>query len=173
MSQTVAELRDDPNVAYAVPNYRAHASAHAQRPAPATGSGTSSARFGIAMPEAWALALHARRARRQRAPLVAVLDSGVAYERRGRYRRAPDLRRSHLREGLRLRGHDRHPNDVFGHGTHVAGTIAQTTNNGSAPPGIAYRARIMPLRVLDSEGAGDSVAIARGDPLRGQATAWT
>ena len=58
-------------------------------------------------------------------------------------------------------GHDQHPNDVFGHGTHVAGTIAQSTNNGSATAGIAYRARIMPLRVLDSKGEGDSVAISR------------
>ena len=83
---------------------------------------------------------------------MAVLDSGVAYERRGRYRRAPDLRRSTFVKGYDFVGHDRHPNDVFGHGTHVAGTIAQATNNGSAPPGIAYRARIMPLRVLDWRG---------------------
>jgi serine protease len=48
-----------------------------------------------------------------------------------------------------------------GHGTHVAGTIAETTNNKSGAAGIAYRARIMPLRVLDSEGAGDTSDIAR------------
>ena len=50
---------------------------------------------------------------------------------------------------------------MFGHGTHVAGTIAQTTNNGIGTAGIAYNAKIMPLRVLDSNGEGDSVAIAR------------
>jgi serine protease len=43
----------------------------------------------------------------------------------------------------------------------VAGTIAQTTNNGIATAGIAYNAKIMPLRVLDSNGEGDSAAIAR------------
>ena len=45
------------------------------------------------MEEAWAIAIH-RGAPGGRGALVAVLDSGVAYERRGRYRRAPDLRRS-------------------------------------------------------------------------------
>ena len=43
----------------------------------------------------------------------------------------------------------------------MAGTIAQTTNNGVGTAGIAYNAKIMPLRVLDSNGEGDSAAIAR------------
>ena len=93
---------------------------------------------------------------------MAVLDSGVAYENRGRYRRAPDFRRITFVKGYDFVGRDRHPNDVFGHGTHVAGTIAQATNNRLGTAGIAYRARIMPLRVLDWKGSGDSVAIARG-----------
>jgi len=44
----------------------------------------------------------------------------------------------------------------------VAGTIAESTNNRVGTAGIAYGARIMPVRVLDSDGAGDTVAIARG-----------
>jgi serine protease len=56
---------------------------------------------------------------------------------------------------------DRFPNDAFGHGTHVTGTIAQTTNNAYGSAGIAYKAKIMPLRVLDGQGAGDSASIAR------------
>jgi serine protease len=51
--------------------------------------------------------------------------------------------------------------DENGHGTHVAGTIAQTTNNRIGTAGIAYNAQIMPLQVLDSIGEGDTVAIAR------------
>ena len=43
----------------------------------------------------------------------------------------------------------------------MAGTIAQTTGNGIATAGIAYNAKIMPLRVLDDQGSGDSAAIAR------------
>ena len=96
-----------------------------------------------------------------RGAVVAVLDSGVAYERYGRYRRAPDLRRSTFVHPWDFIQRDRHPNDVYGHGTHVAGTIAQTTNNGIGTAGIAYNAKIMPLRVLDSRGEGDSAAIAR------------
>ena len=48
---------------------------------------------GINAPEAWALA-EARGAPGGRGAVVAVIDSGVAFERFGRYRRAPDLRRS-------------------------------------------------------------------------------
>ena len=112
------------------------------------------------MVEAWSLA-QGLGAPGGRGAVVALLDSGVAYERRGRYRRAPDLRRSTFVRPYDFIEKDRHPNDVFGHGTHVAGTIAQTTNNGVGTAGIAYNAKIMPLRVLDSNGEGDSAAIAR------------
>lgn len=37
--------------------------------------------------------------------------------------------------------------DFVGHGTHIAGTILQETNNGVGLSGIAYRARLMPLKV--------------------------
>ena len=44
--------------------------------------------------------------------------------------------------------------DDHGHGTHVAGTIAQSTNNGFGVAGIAYEAQLMPLKVLSRGGAG-------------------
>lgn len=46
------------------------------------------------------------------------------------------------------------PVDLDGHGTHVAGTIAQQTNNNMGLAGIAYNVRLMPLKVL----AGGSTA---------------
>ena len=46
-----------------------------------------------------------------------------------------------------------HPaEDSSWHGTHVAGTVAQETNNGSGLAGIAHGAQVMPIRVLGSCG---------------------
>lgn len=42
------------------------------------------------------------------------------------------------------------------HGTHVAGTIAAVTNNSKGVAGIAYNAKISPLRVLGKCGGYDS-----------------
>jgi len=42
------------------------------------------------------------------------------------------------------------------HGTHVAGTIAAATNNSKGVAGIAYNAKISPLRVLGKCGGYDS-----------------
>ncbi|BAZ26994.1 peptidase S8/S53 [Kalymmatonema gypsitolerans NIES-4073] len=51
--------------------------------------------------------------------------------------------------------------DVEGHGTHVSGTIAGQ-NNGFGVTGIAYDAKIMPVKVLDDEGRGNKSNIAEG-----------
>ncbi len=48
------------------------------------------------------------------------------------------------------------------HGTIVAGVAAAVGNNGQGVAGISWRARIMPVRVLDSKGVGDTVTVARG-----------
>ncbi len=52
--------------------------------------------------------------------------------------------------------------DDIGHGTFVAGVIAAAANNGTGIVGVARGVRIMPVKVLDCYGAGDSVATARG-----------
>ncbi len=45
--------------------------------------------------------------------------------------------------------------DKFGHGTHVAGTVAAVTNNGKGVAGVAPNARLMNVKVLrDSDGFG-------------------
>jgi serine protease len=46
---------------------------------------------------------------------------------------------------------DDDPVDLDGHGTHVAGTIGQLTNNGTGGAGVAFNARIMPVKVLAGE----------------------
>ncbi|HEX2153749.1 MAG TPA: S8 family serine peptidase [Acidimicrobiia bacterium] len=52
--------------------------------------------------------------------------------------------------------------DDNGHGTHVAGTVAQCTNNGLGVAGVAFDADLMPVKVLNDEGSGSSSTIARG-----------
>jgi serine protease len=54
------------------------------------------------------------------------------------------------------------PFDGDGHGTHVSGTIAQATNNGTAGAGMAYGACVMPVKVLNDSGSGSFADIAEG-----------
>ena len=54
------------------------------------------------------------------------------------------------------------PVDVDGHGTHVAGTIAQQTNNNIGVAGIAYNVKLMPLKVLSDDSWDD--IFAPGNP---------
>jgi serine protease len=94
--------------------------------------------------------------------IVAILDTGVAYEDYGIYRQAPDLADTLFVAGYDFVNDDDHPNDDQGHGTHVAGTIGQSTNNGMGVAGIAYGCSIMPVKVLDRDGLGDHFTIAKG-----------
>ena len=51
---------------------------------------------------------------------------------------------------------DNDPSDVDGHGTHVAGTIAGKGNNGVGVTGVAWNAKIMPLKFLNDQGSGST-----------------
>ena len=52
--------------------------------------------------------------------------------------------------------------DDNGHGTHVSGTIAQCTGNNFREAGLAYNAKIMPVKVLDGSGSGSDADVAQG-----------
>lgn len=115
--------------------------------------------------------------------VVAVLDTGVAYENYQSYVLAPDLQNTTIwtnqaevaGDGIDNDGNgyiddvkgwdfinsDAHPNDDFGHGTHVTSVIAASTNNSIATAGIAFNVMIMPLKVLDNTGNGNTQTIAQ------------
>ncbi len=94
--------------------------------------------------------------------VVAVIDTGVAFaDVPGQpFRRVQDLEASRMVPGYDFVSDDDQPHDEHGHGTHVAGTVAQTTNNAYGGAGIAPNARIMPIRVLDASGRGNTADIA-------------
>jgi hypothetical protein len=52
--------------------------------------------------------------------------------------------------------------DDFGHGTHVAGIAAASTNNGVGVAGTAFSSTILPVKVLDSTGSGTYASITSG-----------
>ena len=96
------------------------------------------------------------------AVVVAVIDTGIAYENFQTFCQAPDLAGAHFVAGWDFVNNDAHPNDDESHGTHVAGTIAQTTNNALGVAGIAYNVSLMPVKVLNAQGSGTITQIADG-----------
>jgi serine protease len=165
---TAARLRRRAGVLSATPNFIAHASYIPNDPGPSgTPGGWQSVQwnfagpFGVNAPAAWDNVAAAGRPG-GRGVLVAVLDTGVAYSDRGRFVRSPDLRGDRFAHGYDFVDGDRYPSDLNGHGTHVASTIAESVDNGVGVTGLAFAARIMPVRVLDRNGEGDSASIADG-----------
>jgi serine protease len=162
---TVRRLERQGGVDYAAPNPVAKASAFLPND-PGFGQGWQAVQwnflsgFGINAPDAWQHAIDAG-APGGRGVRIAILDSGVAYSNRGRFRRSPDLAGTRFARGYDFVERDRFPHDENGHGTHVASTIAEATNNARGLTGIAYGATIVPVRVLDRNGEGDAARIAR------------
>ncbi|MGD1895922.1 MAG: S8 family serine peptidase [Phormidesmis sp.] len=83
---------------------------------------------------------------------VAVIDTGIS--------QGPDLKQTKFVAGYDFVNDRVEADDDNGHGTHVAGTIAQSTNNRYGVAGIAYQAELMPLKVLSRIGSGTISDIA-------------
>lgn len=178
-------LRANPAVEYAVPDYIARASAIPNDTGLAGGPGgwqrtqwnflpcgslcgqsasplPFEARGGINAPGAWDV-LASRGVPGARGVKVAVLDTGVAFlTEKPKFRRSPDFAKKQFVPGFDFVEKNEPPLDRDGHGTHVSGTIAERTGNRFALTGLAYGAKIMPVRVLDADGFGRAQDIGRG-----------
>ncbi|HEX4806889.1 MAG TPA: S8 family serine peptidase [Conexibacter sp.] len=166
---TVAKLRRTPGVAYAAPDPIAHADAAPLPNDPGLKGfpgGLAALQWnfygpwGVDALDAWGNV--AGRAPGARGIRIAVLDTGIAYRDLGRFRRSPDFAGTRFVAPYDFVDNTPYPVDRNGHGTHVAGTIAEATNNGLGVTGLAWGATIMPVRVLDSRGYGDATTIAKG-----------
>jgi len=159
----LAALRADPRVEaaepqhlFSVPRFLGAHPAQQNAPAdrvPSRGWKPNDPRFHeqwnfrrIRMEEAWTRSQGA-------GVVVAVIDTGVALGY-GSGHRCRDFADTEYVDPYDFIAGRPEPHDDFGHGTHVAGTIAESTNNGEGVAGIAFRARLMPLKVLNADGFG-------------------
>jgi serine protease len=166
----IVRLRKVRGVSYAVPDYIAH-TAGAWIPDDPGRSGRRAgwenmqwnflADAGVDAPDAWGN-LIADHHPGGRGVIVAVLDTGVAYRDWRKFEKSPDFTNTRFLSPYDFVARNRFPLDREGHGTFIAGEIAETTNNDYGLTGLAYGASIMPVRVLAADGTGDAVTIARG-----------
>lgn len=79
--------------------------------------------------------------------IIAIIDTGVDLLH-------PDLKNKIQSSGRDLVNNDFDATDDHGHGTHVAGIAAADTNNGEGVAGVAWKCKILPVKVMDKEGTG-------------------
>ncbi|MDM8531191.1 S8 family peptidase [Anaerolineales bacterium HSG25] len=103
--------------------------------------------YDIDAPEAWDVSTGSNRV------IIAVLDTGIDSDH-------PDLEHK-IVGGKNYIDDNADPEDDNGHGTHIAGIIAASTNNDTGMAGISWESRIMPLKVLDADQEGDTNKVAQ------------
>jgi thermitase len=148
------ELNADPDVEYAEAPVAYHAVTNdtlfrLQWALENTGQTGGTPDADMNVPEAWSLS-------RGAGETVAVVDTGVQLDH-------PDLAGRIAPGGRSFVSGVTTPADDNGHGTHVTGIIAADADNAQGVAGVAPDATVLPLKALDSSGAGDSIAV--GDAL--------
>lgn len=87
--------------------------------------------------------------------LIGIIDTGVDLTH-------PDLKNKVVGPGWDFVNDDASADDDQGHGTMVAGIAAAETNNLEGIAGVAWAARILPVKVLDASGFGTDVMVIQG-----------
>jgi len=182
VEEAVADFKNVPEVEFAQPDYRYHMLATIPNDAEfskqwgldntgQTVNGTTGIPDAdIDAPEAWDITTGSS------SVVVAVIDSGVAYNH-------PDLSANIWANADETDGNgidndgngfkddvrgwdfvdnDNDPMDFNGHGSHVAGIIGAVGNNSKGVAGIAWKVKIMPVRVLAPDGFGFTSNITAG-----------
>jgi Synergist-CTERM protein sorting domain-containing protein len=143
--ELLSELRKNPAVLSASPNYKIRLS---QTPNdPYYTSGQQWGMTAIRVPTAWDRSVGST------GVYAVVIDSGIRYDH-------PDLTANMGRDLEGNYGYDFHngdldPMDDNGHGTHVAGIIGAKGNNGIGVAGVNWNVKLLAVKVLDDEGSGD------------------
>jgi len=148
VKEKIKEFRQQPEVEYVEPNYLAYALITPNDPYFSYQWHFDNPTYGgIHLKEAWDISSG-------QGVTVSVVDSGI--------RKGTDLANTCFVSGWDFVGNDSDPTDENGHGTHVAGTVAQSTNNNLGVSGIAYKSCLMAVRVLDANGSGTYANVAAG-----------
>jgi serine protease len=170
VASALSQLRHQPGVSYAVPNYVAHLAGPFVPNDPGQSKvarGWESMQWnflpgsGVNAPAAWAN-LRAVHRPGGRGVTVAILDTGVAYRNWQNFRASPDFNQTKFVKPYDFVAKNAYPLDREGHGTFVSGLVAESTNNGFGLTGLAYGVSIMPVRILAADGTGDAATISRG-----------
>ncbi|HEY3312819.1 MAG TPA: S8 family serine peptidase [Anaerolineales bacterium] len=133
-----------PGVLFAEPNYRVQAALIPDDPKWAQQYGPAH----LKAPAAWDVTTGSA------AVIVAIVDSGIDSAH-------PEFA-GRLLPGVDFVDSDNTPQDLCGHGTHVAGILAARGNNQVGIAGIAWQTSLLPVRVLDGYCNGSTASVAEG-----------
>jgi len=155
-AKKVAEdFEKNPDIEYAEPNYIAHICEIPNDPSFSTQWGLhNTGQFhledaDIDAPEAWDVETG------DSTIIIGIIDTGVDWGH-------PDLADKMVSTGYDFVNNDNDAMDDNGHGSHVAGIAAATTNNTTGIAGVAWKCKILPVKVMQSDGTGSYSDIAAG-----------
>lgn len=145
----IEELKNDPNIAFAEPNYITSITDMAV----VTTDTYYTTLYGmekIGAPSAWNITIG------DASVMVGILDTGVDYTH-------PDLSANVSQTlGYNFVEDNDDPMDYHGRGTHVAGTIGASGNNNLGIIGVCQEVTIVPIKILDDNGYGDNSDMIKG-----------